>query len=70
MAEVVGFNLNILKSRCETLKMVVQDLYEGGGDISKATFLDRLKANDARWYTDSWSQPHIVIYPQIRGMVH
>ena len=37
------FNLNILKSRCETLKMVVQDLYEGGGDISKATFWTGLR---------------------------
>ncbi len=43
MAEVVGFNLNILKSRCETLKMVVQDLYEGGGDIGKATFWTGLR---------------------------
>ncbi|KGI83398.1 amino acid dehydrogenase, partial [Exiguobacterium mexicanum] len=31
MAEVVGFNLDVLKKRCETLKMVVQDLYQGGG---------------------------------------
>lgn len=38
MAEVVGFNLDVLKKRCETLKMVVQDLYQGGGDISQAQF--------------------------------
>lgn len=43
MAEVVGFNLNILKKRCETLKMVVQDLYQGGGDIEKAQFWTGLR---------------------------
>lgn len=43
MAEVVGFNLDVLKSRCETLKMVVQDLYQGGGDIEKATFWTGLR---------------------------
>ncbi|MEQ4625018.1 D-amino acid dehydrogenase [Providencia manganoxydans] len=43
MAEVVGFNLNILKKRCETLKMVVQDLYQGGGDIDQATFWTGLR---------------------------
>ncbi len=43
MAEVVGFNLNILKARCETLKMVVQDLYPGGGDIAQADFWTGLR---------------------------
>ncbi|MEQ5303325.1 D-amino acid dehydrogenase [Providencia rettgeri] len=43
MAEVVGFNLNILKKRCETLKMVVQDLYQGGGDIGQAQFWTGLR---------------------------
>lgn len=43
MAEVVGFNLDIVRRRCETLKMVVQDLYGGGGDISKATFWTGLR---------------------------
>lgn len=43
MAEVVGFNLEILKKRCETLKMVVQDLYQGGGDISQAQFWTGLR---------------------------
>ncbi|MBD2815528.1 D-amino acid dehydrogenase [Xenorhabdus sp. Flor] len=38
MAEVVGFNLNVLKSRCETLKMVVEDLYHNGGNIAEASF--------------------------------
>ncbi|PHM28619.1 D-amino acid dehydrogenase [Xenorhabdus budapestensis] len=38
MAEVVGFNLNVLKSRCETLKMVVEDLYHNGGNITEASF--------------------------------
>ena len=43
MAEVVGFNLNILKKRCETLKLVVQDLYQGGGDIEQARFWTGLR---------------------------
>ncbi|KER04680.1 D-amino acid dehydrogenase small subunit [Photorhabdus temperata subsp. temperata Meg1] len=43
MAEVVGFNLNVLKARCETLKMVVQDLYPGGGDIAQANFWTGLR---------------------------
>ncbi|MCC8367310.1 D-amino acid dehydrogenase [Xenorhabdus sp. PB61.4] len=38
MAEVVGFNLDVLKSRCETLKMVVDDLYHDGGNIAEASF--------------------------------
>ncbi|MCW2254538.1 D-amino-acid dehydrogenase [Providencia alcalifaciens] len=43
MAEVAGFNLGIRKKRCETLKMVVQDLYPGGGDITQATFWTGLR---------------------------
>ncbi|WP_272516861.1 D-amino acid dehydrogenase [Providencia sp. PROV209] len=43
MAEVVGFNLDVLQKRCETLKMVVQDLYQGGGDISQAQFWTGLR---------------------------
>ncbi|EPL6452982.1 D-amino acid dehydrogenase [Providencia rettgeri] len=43
MAEVVGFNLEVLKKRCETLKMVVQDLYQGGGDIAQAQFWTGLR---------------------------
>ncbi|MBP6121409.1 MULTISPECIES: D-amino acid dehydrogenase [Providencia] len=43
MAEVVGFNLDILKKRCETLKMVVEDLYQGGGDIEQAQFWTGLR---------------------------
>ncbi len=53
MAEVVGFNLNILKKRCETLKMVVQDLYQGGGDIAQAHFDGQ--PNDTGWYPNSWA---------------
>ncbi|MBD2779206.1 D-amino acid dehydrogenase [Xenorhabdus szentirmaii] len=43
MAEVVGFNLNIPQSRCETLKMVVQDLYCHGGNIAEASFWTGLR---------------------------
>ncbi|OTA20032.1 hydrogen cyanide synthase HcnC [Xenorhabdus beddingii] len=43
MAEVVGFNLNVLQYRCETLKMVVQDLYHNGGKIEEASFWTGLR---------------------------
>ena len=43
MAEVVGFNLDISRKRCETLKMVVQDLYPAGGDIQQAQFWTGLR---------------------------
>ncbi|QXF33960.1 D-amino acid dehydrogenase small subunit [Photorhabdus luminescens] len=43
MAEVVGFNLDLLKARYETLKMVVQDLYPGGGDITQTRFWTGLR---------------------------
>ncbi|OKP03223.1 D-amino acid dehydrogenase [Xenorhabdus eapokensis] len=43
MAEVVGFNLNVLQNRCETLKMVVQDLYHNGGNIAEASFWTGLR---------------------------
>ncbi|MBE8594941.1 D-amino acid dehydrogenase [Xenorhabdus sp. BG5] len=43
MAEVVGFNLNVLQNRCETLKMVVQDLYHNGGNITEASFWTGLR---------------------------
>ncbi|MEI9597925.1 D-amino acid dehydrogenase [Moellerella wisconsensis] len=43
MAEVVGFNLRLPPQRAETLKMVVNDLYQGAGDIEKATFWTGLR---------------------------
>lgn len=43
MAEVVGFNLKVKQNRCETIKMVVQDLYQGGGDIEQATYWTGLR---------------------------
>ncbi|MDU0810934.1 MAG: D-amino acid dehydrogenase [Burkholderia sp.] len=38
MAEIVGFDKQLHVSRRETLEMCVNDLFPGGGDISKATF--------------------------------
>ncbi|MDR0218588.1 MAG: D-amino acid dehydrogenase [Enterobacteriaceae bacterium] len=43
MAEVVGFNLDVRKTRCETLKMVVDDLYHKGGNIAEASFWSGLR---------------------------
>ncbi|EKS6729908.1 D-amino acid dehydrogenase [Enterobacter ludwigii] len=43
MAEIVGFNTRLKDARRETLKMVVNDLYPNGGDISRATFWTGLR---------------------------
>lgn len=43
MAEIVGFNTQLAKSRRETLEMVVQDLYPNGGDIEQASFWTGLR---------------------------
>lgn len=44
MAELNGFSRSLLVSRRETLKMVVQDLYPGAGEQSKAEFWCGLRA--------------------------
>lgn len=38
MAEIVGFNTELLQPRRETLEMVVRDLYPRGGHVEQATF--------------------------------
>ncbi|MGD8105206.1 D-amino acid dehydrogenase [Pantoea sp. FN0302] len=43
MAEVVGFNTQLKEARRETLKMVVNDLYPNGGDLSRASFWTGLR---------------------------
>lgn len=43
MAEIVGFNTELLPARRATLEMVVGDLYPRGGDISRATFWTGLR---------------------------
>ncbi len=43
MAEIVGFNTRLKEARRETLKMVVNDLYPHGGDVSQATFWSGLR---------------------------
>ena len=43
MAEIVGFNTRLKNARRETLKMVVEDLYPGGGDLASATFWTGLR---------------------------
>lgn len=43
MAEIVGFNTELLAARRATLEMVVRDLYPHGGDISQATFWTGLR---------------------------
>lgn len=43
MAEIVGFNTQLLPARRKTLEMVVRDLYPHGGDIERATFWSGLR---------------------------
>ena len=43
MAEIVGFNTQLLPARRATLEMVVSDLYPQGGDVSAATFWSGLR---------------------------
>ena len=43
MAEIVGFNTDLLKPRRETLEMVVRDLYPRGGHIEQASFWTGLR---------------------------
>lgn len=43
MAEIVGFNHQLRPERRETLSMVLNDLFPGGGDTSKANFWSGLR---------------------------
>lgn len=43
MAEIVGFNKELLKPRRETLEMVVRDLFPRGGYVEQATFWTGLR---------------------------
>lgn len=43
MAEIVGFNTELVKARRETLEMVVRDLYPRGGHVEQATFWSGLR---------------------------
>ena len=43
MAEIVGFNTELLQPRRETLEMVVRDLYPRGGHVEQATFWTGLR---------------------------
>ncbi|MGV3344314.1 D-amino acid dehydrogenase [Enterobacteriaceae bacterium LUAb1] len=43
MAEIVGFNRDLLPARRETLEMVVKDLYPSGGNVSEASFWTGLR---------------------------
>ncbi|MDF7630711.1 D-amino acid dehydrogenase [Erwiniaceae bacterium L1_55_4] len=43
MAEIVGYNTDLKKKRRETLEMVVDDLYPGGGKLEQATFWSGLR---------------------------
>lgn len=48
MAEIVGFNTELLQPRRETLEMVVRDLYPRGGHVDQAAFWTGLAPDDAR----------------------
>ena len=43
MAEIVGFNTELLQPRRETLEMVVRDLFPCGGHVEQATFWTGLR---------------------------
>jgi D-amino-acid dehydrogenase len=43
MAEIVGFNTQLVQARRETLEMVIGDLYPHGGNISQAIFWTGLR---------------------------
>ncbi|NUL36237.1 D-amino acid dehydrogenase [Kosakonia sacchari] len=43
MAEIVGFNTELLKPRRETLEMVVRDLFPRGGFVEQSTFWTGLR---------------------------
>ncbi|MGG7446598.1 D-amino acid dehydrogenase [Kosakonia oryzendophytica] len=43
MAEIVGYNTELLKPRRETLEMVVRDLFPRGGHVEQATFWTGLR---------------------------
>lgn len=43
MAEIVGYNTDLLPARRETLEMVVRDLFPEGGFIERATFWSGLR---------------------------
>ncbi|MDM9617643.1 D-amino acid dehydrogenase [Kosakonia cowanii] len=43
MAEIVGFNTELLQPRRETLEMVVRDLFPRGGHVEEATFWTGLR---------------------------
>ncbi len=43
MAEIIGFNTELLQPRRETLEMVVRDLYPRGGHVEQATFWTGLR---------------------------
>ncbi|HXH02103.1 MAG TPA: D-amino acid dehydrogenase [Candidatus Competibacteraceae bacterium] len=42
-AELAGYDLRLRASRCETIRFVVEDLFPGGGDMSKAQFWTGLR---------------------------
>lgn len=43
MAEIVGYSRSLPTARLETLKMVVNDLYPGAGDLAQASFWTGLR---------------------------
>ncbi len=43
MAEIVGYNTDLVRARRDTLEMVVRDLYPGGGHVEQATFWSGLR---------------------------
>ncbi len=59
MAEIVGFNTDLLQPRRETLEMVVRDLFPRGGHIEQATFWTGPAPHDAGRHAGSRTHPGI-----------
>jgi D-amino-acid dehydrogenase len=43
MAEIAGYSRELKQARRETLELVVNDLFPGGGDVERATFWTGLR---------------------------
>jgi D-amino-acid dehydrogenase len=56
MAEIAGYSKRLNPRRRETLEMVVNDLFPGGGDTAEGQLLDRPAPDDAGRHADR--RPH------------
>ena len=52
MAEIAGYSKASTRRRRETLELVVNDLFPGGGDVRASHLLDRPAPDDAGQHAD------------------